>query len=583
MARERVGRRRQAPERNERGAESKTWPLGEGGGGAAVVGCAGGCGREAACRHFPNNTYACVCTHDSSPPTPDLRCPNRRTVPPIKSPPPVLPPTFVHGNVASAPAHKVDKGSSDAASWGGAAAALLALLFIFVGIWWWWTRRGRKDQRKGPASPVNVGTLQSDGMTIQYSASLPQATDATVPLIPKDSLLFLQEIGEGCFGKVYRGELKNSCRHKFLPGSTCPAHNGTQATSQRSQSNCTGGPLIVAVKVLKESASREAEEDFMREVEIMSAFQHENILSLIGVVVQDNGHSPWMVFEFMPFGDLAEVLRSNSRELWKPVPGLPPLTKASLLSVCIQIACGMSYLSAQRFVHRDLACRNCLVGADLTVKIADFGMSRDVYTCDYYKIGGSRMLPVRWMSPESVMFGRFTLESDTWSYGVVLWEIYSFGKQPYYGHCNEEVVKLILQGIMLIPPDNCPPAVCNLMRDCWKTEPKDRPSFAGLHSQLLEVWETMYSGESGKDGSGIRDHSRSNGMSGKSFSSSSAPLPPSLPPTVIELLDPDNYLLPHNSCPNGYPQGETMNSSTKFPYITPPQPLYPEYFQPIPD
>ncbi|XP_071448591.1 muscle, skeletal receptor tyrosine protein kinase-like [Hetaerina americana] len=606
MARERIGKRRQAPERNVRGADANAWPLGDGGVGA-VAGCAGGCGREAACRHFPNNnTYACVCTHDSSPPTADLRCPNRRTVPPIKSPPPAIPPTFVLGSVATAPAHKVDKDSSNAAVWGGAAAALTALLLTSLAILWWRTHRRRREQRKGPASAVTGGTLQSDGMTIQqstpvslskgvllpdryasnpqYTSSLPQASDTPVPLIPKDSLAFLQEIGEGCFGKVYRGELKNICHHKPLAGSQCPAHNCSQVASQRSQPNCTGGSMIVAIKVLKESASREAEEDFLREVEIMSAFQHENILSLIGVVLQENGHSPWMVFEFMPFGDLAEVLRSNSRELWKPVPGLPPLTKVSLLSVCIQIACGMSYLSAQRFVHRDLACRNCLVGADFTVKIADFGMSRDVYTCDYYKIGGSRMLPVRWMSPESVMFGRFTLESDTWSYGVVLWEIYSLGKQPYYGHSNEEVVKLILQGIMLIPPEDCPPLVCNLMRNCWKTEPKDRPSFAGLHSQLLEAWEVMSYGESAKDQS-VHDrstNSSSNRPSTKLLSSTDAPLPPSLPPTVIELLDPDNYLLPQNSCSNGGVQTEGNNPS-KFPYLTPPHPLYPEYFQPLPD
>lgn len=134
--------------------------------------------------------------------------------------------------------------------------------------------------------------------------------------------------------------------------------------------------------------------------------------------------------------------------------------------ISLQISDGMQYLATQRFVHRDLACRNCLVGENLSVKIADFGMSRDIYTCDYYKVrativiccffffsrrvdirsyriffqvGGSRLLPVRWMSPESVMYGKFTLESDVWSFGVVLWEIYSLGKQPYYGYSNDEV------------------------------------------------------------------------------------------------------------------------------------------------
>lgn len=143
---------------------------------------------------------------------------------------------------------------------------------------------------------------------------------------------------------------------------------------------------VVAIKVLKDSASREAEEDFMREVEIMSTFRHENILSLIGVVLRDSLNGPWMVFEYMPFGDLAEVLRKNSPTLRSPTPGLPPLTRESLHQIVKQIAEGMTYLAAQRFVHRDLACRNCLVGSDLVVKIADFGMSRDVYTCDYYKV-----------------------------------------------------------------------------------------------------------------------------------------------------------------------------------------------------
>ncbi|ROT61155.1 putative high affinity nerve growth factor receptor-like, partial [Penaeus vannamei] len=177
----------------------------------------------------------------------------------------------------------------------------------------------------------------------------------------------------------------------------------------------------------------------MREVEIMSAFRHENIVSLIGIVATDAGGRPWMVFEFMPYGDLAEVLRSCNKQFYSNDSPVKSLGKEDLLSMSVQIASGMEYLSSQHFVHRDLACRNCLVGENLCVKISDFGMSRDVYTCDYYKVGGSRMLPVRWMAPESIMYGKFTLESDVWSFGVVLWEIYSFGKQPYYGNSNEHV------------------------------------------------------------------------------------------------------------------------------------------------
>ncbi|CAN8002191.1 unnamed protein product [Ixodes hexagonus] len=280
-----------------------------------------------------------------------------------------------------------------------------------------------------------------------------------------DNICFVEEIGEGCFGKVHKAVY------------TLP--NGEKED--------------VAVKVLKESVSSETQADFEREVQIMSSFKHDNIIKLLGVVFQESGAIPWMVFEYMQYGDLAGHLRLKSHREPGTRRVTTELTLADLSWIATQIANGMCYLSSQHFVHRDLATRNCLVGHNLSVKISDFGMSRDIYTCDYYKIRGSRMLPVRWMAPESIMYGKFTLESDVWSYGVVLWEIFTYGKQPYYGHSNEEVVKLILQGILLSPPEECPAYVYSIMAGCWKTEPRDRLGFGDIYKRLLENFPSAQS------------------------------------------------------------------------------------------
>ncbi|XP_075212410.1 tyrosine-protein kinase transmembrane receptor Ror-like [Lycorma delicatula] len=495
----------------------------------------GSCGTEAACHNFSNKTHTCVCPHDSSPPTNDLRCPNRRTVPitpgPIHN---IIPPSAANmtlNSSSSSPSPSLATTDSvlgesskrtfenwlmGISAFGAAISVLLiALIFIYL-----WHRRHSKScfkrSNKGKhGAPVSLSkSLLEQERYISNPQYIPCALQS-LPMLNRDSLTFLHDIGQGCFGKVYKGELR-------LEGFDAQ---------------------IVAIKVLKESATKEAEDDFMREVEIMSTFRHTNILTLIGVVPRDGNKNPCMVFEFMPYGDLAEVLRGNSRHFSKPSFNVPRLTKEGLISAALQIAAGMCYLASQRFVHRDLACRNCLVGENLSVKIADFGMSRDIYTCDYYKVGESKLLPVRWMSPESVVYGRFTLESDVWSYGVVLWEIFSLGKQPYFGHSNEEVLKLILQGIMLVPPEDSPFEICELMKSCWKSEPKDRIHFSEIYDHLKKLLN----------------------QSRQVTQRSTLPRPPAFPiglttqrsKSAEDILDSDNYL---------QPQGGTR-----------------EYLQPLPD
>ncbi|XP_008547806.1 high affinity nerve growth factor receptor isoform X1 [Microplitis demolitor] len=470
------------------------------------------CGTEAACRNFPNNTSRCICPHDLSPPTNDLKCPVRLTAPSIPLPiHNIILPTSntTNSTISLSEAEQVNERSPDKIPEVIGATIASVITIIILGIIIFICRKKcynkKIDRTTLDLSPMNL--KKSILVANKYTPN-PQYFNCAppeVPILRRGDVTFFFEIGQGCFGKVYKGEL---------------SHGDTKET--------------IAVKVLKDSASREAEEDFLREVEIMSTFRHQNILSLIGVVLRDAGNNPWMVFEYMPHGDLAEVLRANSRQLRSSIPGLEPLTKKDLHQITIQIASGMTYLSAQRFVHRDLACRNCLVGKDLVVKISDFGMSRDVYTCDYYKIGGSRLLPVRWMSPESVIYGRFTLESDVWSFGVVLWEVYSYGKQPYYGYNNEEVLKLILQGIMLTPPEDCPEFVADIMRQCWKLEPRDRFRFSEIFEELQKAHQTIE----------------------KINEKGSLPRPPQGPITIKSpnALDSEGYLVPAPATPREYLQ-----------------------------
>ena len=152
--------------------------------------------------------------------------------------------------------------------------------------------------------------------------------------------------------------------------------------------------------------------------------------------------------------------------------------------MAVDIAAGMSYLSKNHYVHRDLATRNCLVDTELRVKIADFGLSQDVYSDDYFRLKDSEMLPIRWMPPEAILYSKFSIQGDVWSFGVVLWEIFSFGIQPYYGKSNEEVIQYVRDGNVLEPPPNCPQEIYDLMADCWAMDPNERPTSDELHDGL---------------------------------------------------------------------------------------------------
>ncbi|XP_008262512.1 high affinity nerve growth factor receptor [Oryctolagus cuniculus] len=284
-------------------------------------------------------------------------------------------------------------------------------------------------------------------------------SDACVHHIKRRDIVLKWELGEGAFGKVFLAE----CHHLL------PEQDKT----------------LVAVKALKE-ASESARQDFQREAELLTMLRHQHIVRFFGVCTE--GRPLLMVFEYMRHGDLNRFLRSHGPDAKllaggeDVAPG--PLRLGQLLAVASQVAAGMVYLAGLHFVHRDLATRNCLVGQGLVVKIGDFGMSRDIYSTDYYRVGGRTMLPIRWMPPESILYRKFSTESDVWSFGVVLWEIFTYGKQPWYQLSNTEVIECITKGRELERPRACPPEVYAIMQGCWQWDPQQRHSIKDVHARL---------------------------------------------------------------------------------------------------
>ncbi|CAK1540177.1 unnamed protein product [Leptosia nina] len=286
--------------------------------------------------------------------------------------------------------------------------------------------------------------------------------------VPRASIEFVRELGQGSFGMVYEGIAKNI--EKGKPETRC------------------------AVKTVNEHATDRERIEFLNEASVMKAFDTFHVVRLLGVV--SRGQPTLVVMELMEQGDLKTYLRSHRPDadssLPKKGPAPCPPTLQNILQMAIEIADGMAYLSAKKFVHRDLAARNCMVAGDLTVKVGDFGMTRDIYETDYYRKGTKGLLPVRWMSPESLKDGVFSSNTDVWSYGVVLWEMATLAMQPYQGLSNEQVVRYVIEGGVMERPEHCPDRLYELMRACWAHRPGARPSFLQLVAELLPTAQPYF-------------------------------------------------------------------------------------------
>ncbi|XP_076581091.1 tyrosine-protein kinase Tec isoform X2 [Chaetodon auriga] len=260
--------------------------------------------------------------------------------------------------------------------------------------------------------------------------------------INPSELTFMKELGSGQFGLVRLGKWRAQQR--------------------------------VAIKAIREGAMYE--EDFIEEAKVMMRLCHPKLVQLYGVCLQQR--PLLIVAEFMENGCLLNFLRQRGRGL----------KEAWLLSMCQDVCEGMEYLEAHSFIHRDLAARNCLVNEHNVVKVCDFGMTRYVLDNQYTSSSGAKF-PVKWSPPEVLHYSKYSSKSDVWSFGVVMWEIYSDGRTPFENCTNLDVVNDITRGVRLYRPHRASQPLYTIMYRCWHERPDGRPSFSELLEEIRKLAE----------------------------------------------------------------------------------------------
>uniref|UniRef100_A0A667GTQ2 Protein tyrosine kinase 7 (inactive) n=1 Tax=Lynx canadensis TaxID=61383 RepID=A0A667GTQ2_LYNCA len=236
---------------------------------------------------------------------------------------------------------------------------------------------------------------------------------------------------------------------------------------------------LVLVKSLQ-SRDEQQQLDFRREFEMFGKLNHANVVRLLGLCREAEPH--YMVLEYVDLGDLKQFLRISQSKDEKLKS--QPLSTKQKVSLCTQVALGMEHLSNNRFVHKDLAARNCLVSAQRQVKVSALGLSKDVYNSEYYHFRQA-WVPLRWMSPEAILEGDFSTKSDVWAFGVLMWEVFTHGEMPHGGQADDEVLADLQAGKARLPqPEGCPSKLYRLMQRCWALSPKDRPSFSEIANTL---------------------------------------------------------------------------------------------------
>ncbi|VFV16965.1 v-src sarcoma (schmidt-ruppin a-2) viral oncogene, partial [Lynx pardinus] len=298
-----------------------------------------------------------------------------------------------------------------------------------------------------PPPPPPLSSEHADGLCHRLTTVCPTSKPQTQGLakdaweIPRESLRLEVKLGQGCFGEVWMG-----------------TWNGTTR---------------VAIKTLKPGTM--SPEAFLQEAQVMKKLRHEKLVQLYAVVSEE---PIYIVTEYMSKGSLLDFLKGETGKYLR----LP-----QLVDMAAQIASGMAYVERMNYVHRDLRAANILVGENLVCKVADFGLARLIEDNEYTARQGAKF-PIKWTAPEAALYGRFTIKSDVWSFGILLTELTTKGRVPYPGMVNREVLDQVERGYRMPCPPECPESLHDLMCQCWRKEPEERPTFEYLQAFLEDYF-----------------------------------------------------------------------------------------------
>lgn len=293
-----------------------------------------------------------------------------------------------------------------------------------------------------------------------------------------DSIQVITQLGKGVFGEVLLAQITKKIG--TLHYQNLNQDKGEETTYQNT-------PIYVVIKVLN-TKNLTHKLAFEKEIKFMSRLNNDNVIRMLGIC---NRGTPFIMMEYMENGDLQSYLQKHSYSNDGDNHDKIQIGLDVLVYIVLQICNGMKYLAAQNFIHRDIAARNCLVGRKYLTKIADFGINQRLNDSNYYQYKGNDAIPVRWMPTES-FYGKFSIKSDVWAFGVTMWEVFHLGRrQPYDHKGDQDVVTDAMKGpsrLLLHKPSQCPHDIYRLMLQCWVHEPQYRPTFEELYLKLYKLY-----------------------------------------------------------------------------------------------